>query len=80
MYLQSKITVLGSSRNKMKLFFGKKSTFQINHTIYKVFYFKYYFTHRNVNSQFKNNLCEKGKVDTRTPRDSRNGGGGDIHL
>ena len=28
------------------------------------------------NSQFKNNLCEKGKVDTRTPRDSRNGGGG----
>ena len=23
--------------------------------------------HRNVNSQFKSNLCEKAKVDTRTP-------------
>ena len=28
--------------------------------------------HRNVNSQFKNNLCEKAKADTRTPN-SRQG-------
>ena len=45
----------------------------MDHTIYKVFHFSYYFTHRNVNSQFKNNLCEKAKADTRTPN-SRHGG------
>ena len=33
----------------------------------------HYFTHRNVNSQFKNNLCEKAKTDMRTPN-SRQGG------
>ena len=44
----------------------------MDHTIYKVFHFKYYFTHRNVNSQCKNNLCEKAKADTRTPN-SRQG-------
>ena len=42
----------------------------MDHTIHKVFHFKYYFTHRNVNS--KNNLCEKAKADTRTPN-SRQG-------
>ena len=30
-----------------------------------------------VNSQFKNNLCEKAKADTRTPRDMP---GRDIHY
>ena len=39
----------------------------IDRTFYKVVHFYYHFTHRNVNSQFKNNLCEKGKADTRTP-------------
>ena len=34
-----------------------------------------FFTHRNVNSQFKNNLCEKAKANTRTPN-SRQGDGG----
>ena len=36
----------------------------------------HYFTHRNVNSQFKNNLCEKAKADTRTPNSRQEGGGG----
>ena len=35
----------------------------MDHTIYKGFHFKYYFTHRNVNSQFKNYLCKKAKAD-----------------
>ena len=39
----------------------------IDHTFYKVFLFEYNFTHRNVNSQFKNNLCEKEKADKQTP-------------
>ena len=52
----------------------------IHHTSYKVLHFLYYFTHRNVTSQFKNNLCEKGKVDTRTPDSRQGGGGGGIHL
>ena len=39
----------------------------IDRTFFKVFHFAYYFTHRNANSQFKNNLCEKAKADTRTP-------------
>ena len=47
----------------------------IDHTIYKVFHFSYYFTHRNVNSQFQNNLGEKAKTDKRTPN-SRHGKGG----
>ena len=33
----------------------------MDHTFNKVFHFLYYFTHINVNSQFKNNLCEKAK-------------------
>ena len=45
----------------------------IDHTSYKAFHFLDYFTHRNVNSQFKTNLCEKAKADTLTP-DSRQGG------
>ena len=43
----------------------------IDHTFYKVFHFLYYFTHRNVNRQFKNNLCEKAKADTQTPNQGR---------
>ena len=42
-----------------------------DHPFYKVFHFSYYFTHRNVKSQFKNNLCEKAKADTRTPNQGR---------
>ena len=38
LYLQSKITVLGSSRNKMKLFFWEVLTFGTS-TIYKVIHF-----------------------------------------
>ena len=34
-----------------------------------------FYAYKNVNSQFKNNLCEKAKADTRTPN-SRLGGGG----
>ena len=49
----------------------------IDHTFYKVFLFEYNFTHRNVNSQSKNNLCEKEKADTQT-RNSRPGR--DIHY
>ena len=43
----------------------------IDHTFYKVFHFYYYFTHRNVHSQFKNNLCERAKADTGTPNQGR---------
>ena len=37
-----------------------------------------FYAYKNVNSQFKNNLCEKAKADTRTPnsRLGRGGGGG----
>ena len=38
----------------------------MDYTFYKVFHLQYYFAHRNVNSQFKNSLCQKAKADTRT--------------
>ena len=38
---------------------------------------QYYFTHRNVNFQIKNNFCEKAKADTQTPNSRP---GHDIHY
>ena len=43
----------------------------IDQTFYKVFHFQYYFTHRNVNSQFKNVLCEKAKHTRERPTQGR---------
>ena len=43
----------------------------IDYTFYKVFHFLYYFTHRNVNSQFKNNLREKAKHTRERPTEDR---------
>ena len=57
--LKSKIYVLGSSRDKKFQ--------QLIDPTFKVLHFKYYFTHRNVNSSFKKNLREKAKADTRVP-------------
>ena len=39
----------------------------IDHAFYKVFHFLNYYTHKNVNSQFKNNLCEKAKHTRERP-------------
>ena len=50
--------VFGSFRNETSYSF-EKFLHLIDHTFFKVLHFQYYFTHRNVNSQFKNNLCEK---------------------
>ena len=43
----------------------------IDQTFYKVFHFYDYFTHRNVNGQFKNNLCEKAKHTRERPTQGR---------
>ena len=52
----------------------------MDHTFYKVFHFDY-FTHRNVNSQFKNNqiifVKKEIKEDTRKPNSRPRR---DIHL
>ena len=48
----------------------------LRNVLSQFFIVKYYFTHRNVSSQFKNNLCKKAKADARTPNSRQ----GDIHY
>ena len=43
----------------------------IDQTFYKVFDFYHYFTQRNVNGQFKNNLCKKAKHTREHPTQGR---------
>ena len=70
MHVKSKIKVLGSSRDILL----ENLTFDRSYFLQSIPFLTLFYAYKNVNSQFKNNLCEKAKADTRTPNSTLGGG------